>query len=332
MTNGMRDTVTRATSTAHDFVCAGETLAMFVPKSGTKDDGFSREYQLTAAGAESNVATYLSRLGNSVGWVSRVGDDHAGSFILAYLESEGVSTPTVEIDPEAPTAVAVKEPGREKSTVRYYRRLSAASKLGTEHVDLILRLAPKYIHLTGITAALSQTSMEFMEKALEVLPQHALVSFDVNLRPALWDTPPADVLLQFASKSETAFVGLDEAKALWGATTPKQVRAILPKPLTLVVKQGPLGATVFRDGISEFVPSLEVDLVEPVGAGDAFAAGFLDAHRKGEGVRDAARSGTVLACASLGSNRDIGDMPPADYVQRLLDLSDDAWAKASYSP
>lgn len=305
---------------------------MFVPKPGTEASGHSQNYQLTAAGAESNVATYLSRLGNSVGWVSRVGDDHAGSFILSYLESEGVSTLPVDIDPDAPTAVAVKEPGKEKSTVRYYRKGSAASKLGPDYVESILRFSPRYVHLTGITAALSDSAMEFMEKALNALPSKALVSFDVNLRPALWDTPPADVLLRFASLTETAFVGLDEASALWGCETPEEVRSLIPQPPTLVVKQGPVGATVFSGGSSEFVPSLDVELVEPVGAGDAFAAGFLHSHRGGESPRNAARSGTILACASLGSHKDIGEMPSKDYVSKLLAVSDDAWAKERYSP
>ncbi len=318
--------------TPHDFVCAGETLAMFVPKPGTEANGFSRDYQLTAAGAESNVATYLSRLGNSVGWVSRVGDDHAGSFILSYLASEGVSTTAVDIDPDARTAVAVKEPGKEKSIVRYYRRESAASKIGPQHVDTITRLSPRFVHLTGITAALSDSALEFMDKALEVLPGQALVSFDVNLRPALWESTPSEILLRFASLSETAFVGLDEASALWGCDTPDQVRSLIPQPPTLVVKQGPLGATVFTGGSSEYIPSLEVDLVEPVGAGDAFAAGFLHAHRRGESPRNAARSGTVLACASLGSHKDIGEMPSVDYIRKLVDVSDDAWAKERYSP
>lgn len=324
--------MTHHTSTAYDFVCAGETLAMFVPKPGTEANGYSHDYQLTAAGAESNVATYLSRLGNSVGWVSRVGDDHAGSFILSYLESEGVSTLPVDIDPDAPTAVAVKEPGKDKSTVRYYRKGSAASKLGPDHVESILRFSPRYVHLTGITAALSDSAMEFMDKALTVLPGKALVSFDVNLRPTLWDSPPADVLLRFASLSETAFVGLDEASALWGCETPEQVRALIPQPPTLVVKQGPLGATVFSGESSDFVPSLDVELVEPVGAGDAFAAGFLHSHRGGDTPRNAARSGTVLACASLGSHKDIGEMPSKDYLSKLLTVSDDAWAKERYSP
>ncbi len=324
--------MTQPTTAKYDFVCAGETLAMFVPKPSAHSHGFSPEYQLTAAGAESNVATYLSRQGNSVGWVSRVGDDHTGSFILAYLETEGVSTLGVDIDHEAPTAVAVKEPSRDRSTVRYYRKGSAASKIDPRYVDSIVRLSPRCVHLTGITAALSDTSMEFMDRAMDVLPNQVLVSFDVNLRPALWESTPADVLLRFASLSETAFVGLDEASALWGCDTPDAVRALIPQPPTLVVKQGPLGATVFSGTTSHFVPSLDVDLVEPVGAGDAFAAGFLHVHRRGGSPRSAARSGTLLASASLGSHKDIGDMPPADYVQKLLDVSDDAWAKERYSP
>jgi 2-dehydro-3-deoxygluconokinase len=327
----MRGTVTLPSASERKFVCAGETLAMFVPKPGPLAGGFSHDYQLTAAGAETNVATYLSRLGNSVDWVSRVGSDHAGSFILSYLESEGVGTKDVEVDYDAPTAVAVKEPSRDGSTVRYYRRGSAASKLGPKHVDTILGLSATFVHLTGITAALSDTAMEFTEKALTVLPERALVSFDVNLRPTLWEKAPAETLLRFALLSETAFVGLDEAGALWGCDTPNQVRDLIPRPATLVVKQGPIGATVFRGKNGTFVPSLEVDVVEPIGAGDAFAAGFLHSHRRGESPRSAARFGTVLACASLSSHKDIGDMPSSAYIRSILQVPDGTWAETRYS-
>lgn len=318
-------------SAERKFVCAGETLAMFVPKLGPLADVFSNDYVLTAAGAESNVATYLSRLGNSVGWVSRVGSDHAGSFILSYLESEGVDTCDVEVDSEAPTAVAVKEPSRDGSTVRYYRRGSAASKLCPQHVDTILGLSAAFVHLTGITAALSDTAMEFTEKALAVLPARALVSFDVNLRPALWEKAPAESLLRFASLSETALVGLDEAGALWGCDTPNKVRDLIHQPATLVVKQGPIGSTVFIGKDGTFVPSLEVEVVEPIGAGDAFAAGFLHSHRRGKSPRNSARFGTVLACASLSSHKDIGDMPSEDYIRTLLKMSAETWRTARYS-
>jgi len=285
---------------------------------------------LTAAGAESNVATYLSRLGSEVAWLSRVGADYAGDFIVSYLESEGVSVSEVEVDLSSQTGVAVKEPGKEASVVRYYRRGSAASKIGKAHVAALETLAPHHIHLTGINAALSPSAREFMMLAFQRLHEKSKISFDVNLRPQLWEKTPSKMFLAFAKRSATVFVGLDEAFALWGSKTPQDVRAILPTVPNLVVKQGPDGATVFSNEGELFVSSLKVNVVEPVGAGDAFAAGFLHAQSHGEKALDCARLGTILACASLSSHQDIGEMPPNSYIDHLMGLSDVEWLKERY--
>lgn len=322
---------TRPDPSALDFACAGETLGMFVPSRPHDLDTDALGHALSAAGAESNVAVYLSRLGNRVGWLSRLGGDQVGEFILDVLRHEGVRLDHVEIDPDRQTGIAIKEVRPGATTVRYYRRESAASQLSPAHAQALLALSPAAIHVTGITAALSESARGFLSALFEQVPSTIRMSFDVNLRAQLWQQSPAQLLMGYATRSQTVFVGLDEAHTLWNCSDPTSVRELFPNTPTLVVKQGPDGATVFHGLDAVFVPSLGVRVVEPVGAGDAFAAGFLHAQRSGMSPRDCARLGTIMASVSLSSLTDIGPMPSEAYIQYLLGLSDSGWQKEEFA-
>lgn len=311
---------------AGEVLCFGETLGMFVPTVTTGQA--ESKFQLTAAGAESNVATYLSRLGHKTRWASRVGDDYIGRFIIDTLRGEGVGLDLVDVDPKAQTGLALKELGQmdNQTKVRYYRKGSAASNLDSvDHVKLMAH-EPTNVHLSGITVALSDSSRAFMDRFVPYAAEKAQVSFDVNLRPQLWNVEPGPVLLDYISQCHLVFVGLDEAKALWGLSTPEAVYKRLPSVDILVVKEGPRGAVVFSDVEKVFVGSLDLSVVEPVGAGDAFAAGFIHGQIAGESLRDSARLGTILASASLSSNKDVGQMPTRQYIQHALQLSEEGWA------
>lgn len=125
---------------------------------------------------------------------------------------------------------------------------------------------------------------------------------------------------------DVVFVGLDEATALWDRTTP-DVRRFLPEPRILVVKQGAAGATVYDEDAELFVPTLKVDVAEPVGAGDAFAGGFITGlHRRRSPAR-AARLGVIAAGSALSA---VGERPPADTVEELRDLDEVAWRRQAY--
>jgi 2-dehydro-3-deoxygluconokinase len=137
----------------------------------------------------------------------------------------------------------------------------------------------------------------------------AVLSFDVNHRPSLWQQgAAAPALLALARRCDLVFVGLDEADALWGCDTPAHVRAVLPEPARLVVKDGDIGATEFDtvDGaeLTTFVPAIATEVVEPVGAGDAFAAGYLAALLNGADAAARLRAGHERARLVLLSTSD----------------------------
>ncbi|MCE6994997.1 sugar kinase [Saccharothrix sp. S26] len=304
-------------------------MAVFTPaEAGPAEE--VRTWVRGIGGAESNVACALAALGVGVGWVSAVGDDPFGRAVVSSVAAAGVDVSRVRVDPTRPTGLYVKETGKAGSAMRYYRAGSAASALGPEVVDLLDLDGVRAVHLTGITAALSPSCLALVHALLD--HPGVTTSFDVNWRPALWGPAGPDVLRGLAAKADIVLVGDDEAEALWGVAEPAAVREVLPEPGTLVVKQGAAGATVLEAGAAPvFEPALAVDVVEPVGAGDAFAAGYLAAHLAGEPAARRLRSGHLAAAGALCTLSDVAvPLPPAD-VARLLAADATTWAAARVS-
>ncbi|MGW1005887.1 sugar kinase [Streptomyces sp. NPDC002520] len=310
-------------------VCIGETMAALAPTPPRPLDT-ADDLRLSVAGAESNVAMYLADLGRPVSWLSALGDDAFGRRVRAAVAAAGVDVTGVRTDPDRPTGLLVKDPGPARTRVHYYRTGSAASALGPETLDDERLRTASLLHLTGVTPALSPSCRTLVESALDdrAGARPYAVSFDVNHRPALWhDDGAAPVLRELADRADIAFVGLDEAQDLWGAHLETgDVRRLLRRPRILVVKDGARSATAFADGDSCTVPALRTNVVEPVGAGDAFAAGFLAGLLNGQDLRRALRLGHITASSALRVTADRGALPDAATIARLLGRSDEDWA------
>lgn len=267
---------------------------------------------LSVAGAESTVASYLAMLGHHAIWLSAVGDDPIGERIVSEIRSAGVYTAHVKRDRSAPSGVYFKDPRIGGPTaVHYYRNGSAASRMRPDTFADFRYLRDDLIHLSGITPALSSTCSELVETVIrDAHAAHARVAFDVNFRRGLWRAEDAaGTLAALANRSDIVFVGLDEAHELWGTPTPEDVREVLPQPELLIVKDGAIGATGFQRSSSRFEPALSVEVVEPVGAGDAFAAGFLHGMLERLDLSGCLRFGHLLASSSLSSPGDLGPLP-----------------------
>jgi len=259
-----------------------------------------------------------------------VGDDPFGRRIRDEVAASGVDISGVRTDPHRPTGLLVKNPGAEGTTVHYYRRGSAASALDPGVLgDEAVRTAA-LVHLSGITPALSPECLALVTATLRPAPavRPCPVSFDVNYRPALWgDGRAAAVLHDVADRADITFVGLDEAQALWGSDLAEaaDVRALLPGPRILVVKDGGRAATAFEGVRAHTVPAPKAEVVEPVGAGDAFAAGFLAGLLRGEDTVRALRLGHLTAGAALGVPGDHGPLPDRARIAQLLDTPTEMW-------
>jgi len=233
-------------------------------------------------GAEGNVAIGAARLGTPVMWIGRVGDDGLGRRITRELRAEGIDV-RATVDTLAPTGMLIKEnptPGR--SRVTYYRAGSAGSKLSPTDLDGITLSAADIVHLTGITPALSDSAAAAVRRAIEMArAAGATVSYDVNHRSKLWSSVEASrVHRDLVSQADVVFAGDDEARLVLGSDSvdPGALAAGLASlgPREAVVKLGPGGALALVDGevFARSALALET-VVDTVGAGDAFVAGYL---------------------------------------------------------
>lgn len=287
------------------LLAIGETMAMVAPVNAEPVVD-AEVFLVDAGGAESNVAAHVAALGHRAVWFSRLGDDSLGRRVAGQLAARGIDVSHVEFDSEHPTGLYVKDPG---NGVFYYRRGSAASMLSERDADLISFDGVDLLHVSGITAAISASASSFLSRAMTRAREHGVpVSFDVNHRATLWDAATAaPVLLELARRADIIFTGRDEAEGLWGTSTPDDVCALLPDVPELVVKDGSIGATAFVGGDAVFEPALVVEVVEAVGAGDAFAGGYLAEWLAGSPVSARLRTGHERAARTLQTTKDFAD-------------------------
>ncbi len=289
--------------------------------------GRQRQVAVGVGGAESNVACGLAGLGHRAAWVGRVGADPWGWRVLDEIGRRGVDVSAAETDPERPTGVYFKDPGADRTRTYYYRRGSAASAMGPGFAKHPLLASARLLHLSGITAALSATCADLLTDLVvrRSVPGPA-VSFDVNHRPALWRDHPADAapttLLALARAADIVFVGRDEAENLWGTGSADEIRDLLRPAGVLVVKDAGHGATAYgadgTDRTGVFVPAPDSPVVERVGAGDAFAAGYLAGLLEGRDATAGLRLGHLMAAATLGIHEDIPTVLDRGRVDQLF--------------
>lgn len=289
-----------------DVMAVGETMAVVAPAKAEPLETAS-VFSVATAGAESNLAQWLADAGHNAAWASRVGDDPLGRRVTQALAKNGVDIAHVGIDPAAPTGVMFKDPGAESTTVHYYRKNSAAALMGAAMVESLPWGTFRVLHLSGITPALSDSCATLVQRLFDRAKVEGVpVSFDVNYRPGLWSVESAaETLLNYARQANYTFVGLDEAQTLWpGMETARDVRDLMGGSTRLVVKDGSIGATEFDGMAATFAPASVVEVVEVVGAGDAFAAGWLSALIEGRQAFERLSRGHQFAVRALSSTSD----------------------------
>lgn len=300
----------------HDVAAFGETMAMFVANECGDLDRVTR-FTKRIAGADSNVAIGLSRLGLSVAWLSRVGDDSLGRFILAALAQEGIDCSKVRIDPHHPTGFQLKERRDDGSDpgVEYFRRGSAASRLSLDDFDPELFLGARHLHCTGIPPALGAAVRELSRHAMRVMRAAGrTVSFDTNLRPGLWPDQATMIreINALAVQADWLLPGIDEGRLLTGQATPEAIADFyLARGVgEVVVKLGADGAFYKSAAECFHTPCARVErVVDTVGAGDGFASGFISARLEGLGARAAVARATLVGACAIQAVGDMEGLP-----------------------
>lgn len=308
-----------------ELVTMGETMALLTHRH-TTPLRHAQSLELSIGGSESNVAIGAARLGVITAWAGRVGDDELGRMVLRELRAEGVH-PLASVDTARPTAIMLKAHRTSRSThVTYYRSGSAGSALGPHDVNADVLKHAKVFHTSAITPALSPTAMEAVHKSIEICRSaDTLVSVDLNFRRALWTEHEARDEFRFlASKADVVFATEAEAQI---ACRAKDVTSMVQELASLgggsaVLKRGEFGAVACIQGQVHVVEAVPVLAVDSVGAGDAFAAGFLAALIRGRGTDEALRWAAMMGAWSVATNGDWQGLPILSELETLQNSTD----------
>jgi len=298
-----------------DVLSFGETMAMLVADQ-RGDLASVDQFHKRIAGADSNVAIGLSRLGFKVAWLSRVGADSLGRFVTQTLENEGLDCRHVAVDPEHPTGFQFKSLTVDGSDpqVEYFRRSSAASHLSIGSIAPAL-LDARHVHATGIVPALSGTAREMsFELMSRMRAAGRSLSFDPNLRPSLWGSESTMItaINRLAALAHWVLPGLSEGRLLTGFEDPADIAAFYldQGAEAVAIKLGPHGA-YYRTHLDQgFVAGVPVQtVVDTVGAGDGFAVGMISALLENHSFADAVQRANWIGSRAVQSRGDMEGLP-----------------------
>jgi 2-dehydro-3-deoxygluconokinase len=302
-------------------ITAGETMALVVPPSPGRLR-HAASLSLSIGGAESNVAIGLARLGIPASWISVLGDDELGELVLHRLRAEGVDTSGVRRIADRATGLYLREEVAGRLRVYYYRSGSAAATLSPNAFDPSMLQGAAFLHLTGITGALSQECAEFLPWAATTARDAGVrVSYDVNYRSRLWEPSAAQAATEaLLPLIDVLFVGHDEANALWGWETDTALEQLSKiGPSEVILKLGADGCAAMINGEQLTSPGFPARQLDPIGAGDAFDAGYLAATLWGWAPERRLRAANAMGAFCVQNLGDYEGLPNRRELDGFLE-------------
>ncbi|MBO9643536.1 MAG: sugar kinase [Pseudacidovorax sp.] len=311
------------TAPTFDVATFGEAMLLLVADEPGPIENATL-FHKRSAGAETNVAIGLSRLGLKVGWASRLGTDSMGRALLATMQAEGIDCSHVVCDATQRTGFQFKGRVTDGSDppVEYHRKGSAASQMRPEDIDEAWLCAARHLHATGVFAAVSETTLPTAHRTLDLMRAAGRsISFDPNLRPTLWASTERmrECINALAAKADWVLPGLEEGRLLTGEATPEGIARFYRAAgaSLVVVKLGPDGA--YYDSATAGcgqVPGFPVEqVIDTVGAGDGFAAGVVSALLEGRSVPEAVRRGAWIGARAVQVLGDTEGLPTRAQLQ-----------------
>ena len=280
-----------------DVICLGRLgVDLYAQQIGARLEDVS-SFAKYLGGSSANIAFGTARLGLKSAMLTRVGDDHMGRFLVESLNKEGCDTRAIKVDPERLTAMVllgIKD--RETFPLVFYRENCADMALREEDIDESFIASSKALLITG-THFSTEGVYKASSRALEYAEKHNVKRvLDIDYRPVLWGlTGKADGETRFIANAQVSahvqrilprfdlVVGTEEEFMIAGGsdllTALRKVREV--SEATLVVKLGALGCTVIHGEIPErledgsIYQGIRVEVLNVLGAGDAFMSGFL---------------------------------------------------------
>ena len=306
-----------------DVVTFGEAMLLLVAdRPGPLEH--AEAFHKRTAGAETNVAIGLARLGLKVGWASRLGTDSMGRYLLAAMTGEGIDCSHVICDASQKTGFQFKGKVLDGSDpqVEYHRQGSAASHMSEADIDQAWLLSARHLHATGVFAAISASTLPAARKAMDIMRAAGrTVSFDPNLRPTLWASTELmrESINDLATRADWVLPGMEEGLILTGETTPEGVARFYRQlgAKLVVVKLGAAGAYFDSDSAGcGYVAGFPVaEVVDTVGAGDGFACGVISALLDGLSVPEAVKRGAWIGARAVQVLGDSEGLPTRAELQ-----------------
>lgn len=228
-----------------DVITFGEPMTMFYANE-VQPLHEVKSFSRAIAGAESNVACGLARLDLDVAYMTKLGNDSFGKFIIEELNKEKVDTTGIRFTNDHSTGMLIKSKVLEGDPeVEYFRKNSAASTLNINDFSEEYYRQARHLHATGIPSALSESCHEFTLAAMTFMKTQEK-TVDPNLRPNLWSDKQkmVDCINQLAYICDLFLPGMSEAEVLTGLKTPEEVAEFyLNKGVKMIViKLGAEGA------------------------------------------------------------------------------------------
>lgn len=298
-----------------ELITIGEAMIVFIAENEgefTDIESFSKGI----AGAELNVCIGLSRLGNKVSYITRLGDDVFGRHIENIIHKEGIGADQITFDGDYSTGFYFKTKVKDGDPkVHYFRKNSAACQLSCTDIENADFTGAKVLHITGITAALSESSREAVYAAIEkARANNMLVTFDPNIRVQLWKSEAhmAEVLNDIASKCDIVLPGIKEGAMLTGKETKEEIADFYLNngAKAVIIKDGAKGAYLKTLEEEKMVAGFKIEkVVDTVGAGDGFATGVLSGILDGLSYEEAVTRGNAIGARMVTSKEDNEFLP-----------------------
>jgi len=306
-----------------EFVTIGEVPAVLVSKNIGRMR-YNKEFEVRPGGAEGTVAVGVKRLGHSSGWISQLGEDEFGFYILSLIRGEGVDVSNVHMISDRQTGIFFRERlPRGEARNFYYRTGSAFSEMGPESLDENYIASAKILHITGIAPALSNSCRKMIKSAIDIAKRHeVLVIFDPNMRVKLWEAEEArPVMEELMMAADYICPGLEDLQLIYGEKLPEKDFAKYLHELgckKVILKLGIRGAMLSLPSRNEIIPGYPIkNPIDLMGAGDAFAAGFISGILKGFKLKEAIDLANIVASLSIQLPGNIESLPTWDEVMKF---------------
>lgn len=302
-----------------DIITIGDAMIAMCPR----EKGpiiFCDSFKRKVGGAELNVAIGCARLGLKSGWISRLGNDDFGKYIMKIARGEGINTSEVKLVDGYQTSVYFREVLSDGSSRSfYYREKSPTSTMTCKDLNEEYFKEAKVLHITGVFPSITKNNQDIILEAVKLAKKNSLtISFDPNIRLKMWTKEEAKAYIEkILPNVDILLIGDEEIEILLGEISIEDAMKTFHDYgiEKVIVKKGAKGA-VGSDGKNVY----EVDAIKPkalvdtVGAGDGFAAGFLAALCKGETFKDCIEFGNAVGSLVVGVEGDNEGLPYYDDV------------------